>query len=279
MTTLEQTRETKNRRIAAIITAVFWGAVFLFCLFTIVWSPPDPPIPQYGIEVNFGVDEAGDGNIQNRNPANNNQQLEDAKPKDQVAEETNPHTKPVIDPIKPTPVDEKPVDETPKTEDANSPDVRDEKPVVEKKPAQEQKPKSEGNASNQGTGDNNSANNNGNVKGATGDQGKPNGDLNSDALLGSGGAGGSSLSMEGWRWDAKPVVNDASSEVGKLVFEVKIDNEGEIISVKLVYRSLSREVANNYEQAVYDLTFSPLANNTNPAVQTTGRITFVITAK
>jgi periplasmic protein TonB len=278
MTTLEQTRETKNRRIAAVFTTLFWGAVLLFCLFTIVWSPPDPPIPVYGLEVNFGTDDAGFGKVQNRNPANDNKQLDNARPKDEVSEKTTPETKPVIDPIRPTPVDERPVEETPQTQDDNSPDVREEKPV-EKKPVQEQQPKTEGTTSNQGTSDNNSANNNGNVPGAVGDQGKPTGDLNSDALLGSGGAGGASLSMDGWRWDAKPAVNDASSEVGKLVFEVKIDNEGEIISVKLVYRSVSREVANTYEQAVYDLTFSPLPNNTNPAAQTTGRITFVITAK
>jgi periplasmic protein TonB len=279
MTTLEQTRESKNRKIAALFTTFFWGLVLLFCLFTIVWSPPDPPIPVYGLEVNFGTDDAGDGKVQNRNPANNNQQLEDAKPKDDVSEKTVPDSKPVIDPIRPTPVDEKPVEETPTTEDTNSPDVREEKPVEQKKPTPEPKPKSEGSTSNQGTSDQNSANNNGNVKGTVGDQGKPNGDLNSDALLGSGGSGGASLSMDGWRWDAKPVVNDPSNEVGKLTFEVKIDNEGEIISVKLVYRSVSREVANVYEQAVYDLTFSPLANNSNPAAQTTGRITFIITSK
>jgi outer membrane biosynthesis protein TonB len=278
MTTLEHNREAKNRRIAALFTTLFWGLVLLFCLFTIVWSPPDPPIPVYGLEVNFGTDDAGFGKVQNRNPANDNKQLEDARPKDEVSEKTTPETKPVIDPIRPTPVDEQPVEETPQTQDDNSPDVREEKPA-EKKPTQEQKPKTDGNTSNQGTSNNNSANNNGNVPGTLGDQGKPTGDLNSDALLGSGGAGGASLSMDGWRWDAKPTVNDASSEVGKLIFEVKIDNEGEIISVKLVYRSVSREVANAYEQAVYDLTFSPLPNNTNPAAQTTGRITFVITAK
>nr|MCU0450426.1 hypothetical protein [Bernardetiaceae bacterium] len=86
-------------------------------------------------------------------------------------------------------------------------------------------------------------------------------------------------SMTGWRWDAAPQVADNSSDTGTLTFEVKIDDEGEVISVKLVFRSVSREVANLYEKAIWDLTFSPLANNPNPPPSTTGRVTFKITNK
>jgi stress response protein SCP2 len=123
-------------------------------------------------------------------------------------------------------------------------------------------------------------NNNGNKPGTVGDMGNPNGDINADALLGNGGiGGGASLEMAGWVWDEKPIVQDKSSETGKIVFEIKIDEDGEVISVKNVYSTVSRSVANLYEKAVYDLSFSTTIDNAKRAAVTTGKIVFVLKSK
>ena len=112
-----------------------------------------------------------------------------------------------------------------------------------------------------------------------GDKGDPKGTVDSRALYGTyGGGGGPMLDLAGWKWDFEPNPNDTSNENGKIVFEIKIDDMGEIISVRTLEKSVSPSVERIYKNEVESLTFSP-TSSTPPAAVSTGKITFIIRSR
>lgn len=266
-------KEQRNSYIGTVVTTLL---LLLVCFWLVVWSPPDPPIPQYGIEVNFGTSDDGSGQNQSRTPPSNDQSLDQARPQPVTP---NPATQPVIEPVRtPVPTAPTPASEVKAPVQAVTDEAKE--AVVAQQPKASETPKAAtpSSQSDQGTADKNPKSGQGET-GKPGDQGKTTGSVDADALLGAGGKGGASLEMTGWKWDGEPKVNDPTNEVGKIVFEIKIDDAGEVLSVRVVYRDVSRTTADYYERAIRQLTFSP--TNTNAAVSpvTTGRITFLITAK
>lgn len=110
-------------------------------------------------------------------------------------------------------------------------------------------------------------------------QGDKDGTVDSRALYGnSGGGGGSSLNISGWMWDSMPNPKDISSESGKLVFQIVIDNKGNTIRVKTLESSVSPTLEKAYRDEVMKLKFSKTAG-TSVANNTTGIITFIIEAR
>ena len=116
---------------------------------------------------------------------------------------------------------------------------------------------------------------------AAGDEGDPQGTLDSRALYDGtyGGGGGPTLDLTGWIWDFEPNPKDTSNENGRIVFEIKIDDMGEIISVRTLEKTVSPSVERIYKNEVESLTFSPISSNTTPAAVSTGKITFIIRSK
>ncbi|UII19210.1 hypothetical protein [Fulvivirga ligni] len=288
-------QEAKNKRAGLIVAALTHAIVLLICLFILAWEPPDPPRPEYGIMVNFGNSAKGTGDIQPTQPVEETKSDEEAAPEEvpEAAEEQVSEAEPVVEEaqtdvqeVAPTPVSTQP-----------SPDVVPEKKVEQKKPEVKkevvEKPKevtkpaekppvkpSTGANGKSGTNDTPQNSSQGNSTGATGDQGKPEGNLDSRALVGSTWDGsGSSLSMTGWVWDSRPDPKDESSENGRIVFQIKIDDRGEILSITTLERSVSPDVEKKYRAAVQELTFSKTADNTIPAPMSTGTITFNIKSK
>lgn len=96
-----------------------------------------------------------------------------------------------------------------------------------------------------------------------------------------GGSGGSgaSYNITGWAPDSRPSVQDGSDESGRIVFQVKIDDEGRIISVVPLEKTVSPSVVAFYKREVEKLTFSPTSDNTVPKPVSTGTITFIIKSK
>lgn len=273
--------EKQSRQTGLIATVGLHAILLLLFLFVVATSPQESTNLEFGVAVNYGTDNEGYGKVQSYNPANNSEskEVQKAATQQEVKQTQFTENKTV-----------QPETQTDKVKELTTEDK--ESPAVAKEIAKEAKntpqPQIDNNATlNKGTtggtedGKSNKGggNNNGNKEGTVGDMGKPNGDINADALLGNGGTGGgTSLEMSGWVWDEKPAVNDNSADTGKIIFEIKIDEDGEVISVKNIYSTVSRTVANLYEKAVYDLTFSPTNEGMKPAV-TVGKITFVITAK
>ncbi|MDZ7604127.1 MAG: hypothetical protein U5K79_00740 [Cyclobacteriaceae bacterium] len=114
--------------------------------------------------------------------------------------------------------------------------------------------------------------------GQTGDAGNPQGTVDGKALMGTpgGGGGGPTLEISGWRWNSEPKVADRSTENGRIVFEIKVDDNGDIIGVRTLEKTVSPSVEQLYRKEVEKLSFSPTSDNTAPPPLSTGRITFII---
>lgn len=284
--------EQTSKKIGIIATVSIH--ILLLILFILVAaSSNNEEIPlEFGVAVNYGTSDEGFGTQQNYNTPSNNPNNETQKASTQTEVKTTEFVENKVVTPK-TNTETSPVEKQSKADLLTSQDkeatpvpteVKQERPsqTVEKQRTNPTTIITKGNTggtedgkSNQGGG-----NNNGNKEGTVGDMGKTNGDINADALLGNGGTGGgASLEMSGWVWDEKPVVNDKSAETGKIVFEIKIDDDGDVISVKNIYSTVSRSVANLYEKAIYDLTFSPTIDNGVKSSVTTGKIVFIIKSR
>lgn len=301
-------QEKKSRQTAMFVSITLHVALLLLFFFLMAWRAPDPPLPEYGIELNFGVDDAGSGNVQTTSPASN-APVAEARPDPPASQpqpvETEPEPEPEIIPdetIDDVPVVKPAETPSPVVVKKEQPKKQPEKPVEKPKEKQpEKKPeakpvektpekpkvnndalmtsKTDGGGGKTGTGDKPSGNNNGDKPGTVGDQGNPQGKLDAKALYGTPGGGGgtgASYSMRGWMWDSKPTVVDNSTESGRIVFQVKIDDEGQIMSVTTVEKTVSPVVEALYKREVEKLTFSPTSENSVPAPTSTGTITFIL---
>jgi periplasmic protein TonB len=331
-------QEKKNKRAGVIISGIFHGILLIIFIFLIAWRPPNPPLPEYGIELNFGLDQQGSGDIQRLNPQRVSQSEEDARPeppkaqaeqqseqepvptKTQAAAETKPVEAPKPEPksepvktIQPevtqkeasVKVDEK---SAPKQEETKEIKKVEEKPVTPPKEVVKEEvktvteaskttpPKTEevkketqtqttttgtGGGGQTGTTSTAKANNQGDDKNITGDKGNPQGSVDARALYGTqgGGGDGASLDLAGWAWDFLPKPKDESSESGRIVFEIKIDDRGYIQSIRTLEKTVSPAVEKIYRQEVERLTFSKTSSNTRPAPISTGKITFIIRSR
>lgn len=90
---------------------------------------------------------------------------------------------------------------------------------------------------------------------------------------------GALLELVGWIWDNVPQPQDHTSETGKLVFEIRVDDLGEVIAVKTIEKTVSPLVEQIYQEALAKLSFSKTTENAAYAPISTGKVTFIIQAK
>ena len=255
-----------HRREALIGTLVVHGLLLLLFIF-MVFKGPNPPLAALGggdgVELNYGLDPAGSGDIQSMAPANASRNREDSRPPvaspdpqpRPVATATPDPTPPSQEKIITSEADESPVSaavvETPTP-------AKEEVKVIPKAPrkvAVAFSPK--GSATGGGNGVNGTSNaptgnSNGDRPGTVGDQGDPNGSLDAKALYGNGGDGdgsgrgrgrgvgdGNGLEMSGWRFDSTPNVSAVDDESGVVRFKIKISADGEVESVTKVSGNVS----------------------------------------
>jgi hypothetical protein len=136
-------------------------------------------------------------------------------------------------------------------------------------------------ADNTGTSDTDLGNNQGNAENQVGDAGTQQGSINADAILGGGSGGGAQLSLDGWKWDAPPQVNDGSAETGMVTIRFKIDDEGTVVNAVIASGyTVTPRVAEFYRQYVeQDMSFSPKDNTGKVASYTLGSITFILKSR
>jgi len=304
--------EKKNRRIGIGVSIGFHGLILFLFFLIMAWREPDPPVPEYGIELNFGLDDVGAGNIQPEEPAaaspaaeeqiTEEEELIDEPAENIPAEETPVQQDQTVqeeailqdsemedspDIIEPANTQTEPVDEPEKVEEIA--EEQNVEPEVEDKIVEEQVVARNDNVTEtiengQGTAEDQAGEaetaSHGDNADVTGDEGDPQGTLDSRALYGTyGGGGGPLLELTGWIWDFEPDPDDTSNENGRIVFEIKIDDMGEIISVRTLETTVSPAVERIYKTEVESLTFSPVSTNTMPAAVSTGKITFIIRSK
>lgn len=256
--------------------------------------PPNPPLSDYGVAVNFGYDEQGFGDVQSYDPAPQGETPDagaetpnnDPTPAQEnvtpPVEETEDNTM-TTEEDSPVEIPEKP---KPKEEPKPKPEPVKPKPEPEKpKLTQEQirnmeyggggtKPGQPG-GSQRGGG----SGNEGNDPGKVGNKGNPGGSLDNLNYEGTPGRGGSGarLDMAGWRWALKPNINDETDETGKIVFEIQVDEEGELVNIKTVERTVSPAVERACRAALEKTSFERTAAGSAASIST-GRVTFIIRA-
>lgn len=202
--------EKKPKIISAGITAAFMLVVVLVLL-SFGYDPPDPPIPEEGVEVNVGDADFGSGD----DPQPSSQQtgyVPPASNNNQVVTQNTESTTPM--PSNPTP-------SRPSTQ-----------PVPQQEQPTETKPKEpEINKNALFTGRRNNGGSGQGSQGVTegqGNQGKPNGSETSSNYSGNGGGNGT-YSLAGRTNVSLPKPNYSTNQQGKIVVKIVVNQQGRVI--------------------------------------------------
>ena len=193
-----------NRIISALVTAALM-AVVVAVLLAFGYDPPDPPIPEEGVEVNLGNSDFGSG--------------DDPHPASTAA--------PTVAPASPSRVATQNVDPTPNL-GSNTNNGNTVKPVAEQPKVENKEPEINRNALFPGRRNNQSGNGSQGVAGGTGDQGRPNGNPNSNNYTGNGGGNGLNYSLAGRSNVALPKPQYNSNQQGRVVVRIWVDQQGHV---------------------------------------------------
>lgn len=302
----------KDRKIKAGVTTVAINAlILLIMIFAAAWQTPGSGPGDYpGIEVNLGYDDQGSGNIEPATPIGQEEAISNENPPadpevdesqpetaapEAVAEETKTTT-PVEEAILTDPnsdveikedAKEKPVEKTVEKESPVIPDKPVDKPL--EKPVE--KPKLDNRAVYQGKNSNTStpgagdakqgtAGNQGDDVGKEGNKGVPGGTEGAAVYKGrpGGGDGGTGLDLAGWDWDYIPKPNIPDNQTGRIVFEIEVDENGELIRYRKESGTVTAAAERACIEAIQKLTFTKKSGAKVPQISK-GRITFVIRAQ
>ena len=260
----------KQKNIKAFgLTVFITGGLFLF-LFLVSWTIPAPPVVPVdeGIEVNLGNSETGFGTVPPQIPGDLSAAQEtnvNPPPTTQAAAETNPEVANNNEPDAPV------VHTSPKPEVKKNPSSTDNteakntnnKPVVST-PPKVVKPKAvySGGKSTSTGGNNadsyNKAKDQG-IAGGKGDQGKPNGNPNSDSYTGNGGKGNGGVNissgLEGRRISSSARFEDTYQYGGKVIVNVTVDENGNVTAASIRQGSAFPDI-NIAVKRAYQLKFS-----------------------
>ncbi|MFK7952563.1 MAG: hypothetical protein AB8B73_06925 [Ekhidna sp.] len=291
-------KDERNKRIGWIAAVAINLVLLIFFYFLIAWKAPNPPIPEYGIELGFATSA---GATSSTPPPETE---EETLIEDEVLEETEPlPTEEIVVPenaeqienesetvtdiaeeavvedvespveveetvsepveYEPTSLVEEKEKETDDSESMDQPLQETPSEEVVEKPVEEIVEEPE-------TGD-----------GQGEDEEEP--AIDQRAIYGSQGKSegtneGASLSLAGWVWDFKPKPDDTSDQTGKIVYKIVVDSDGYLVKIDVATSTVSPTVERKYRQAVEKLTFSKTVDN-NAAALSTGTITFIITSK
>jgi protein TonB len=292
---MSEIERNKDKRIGWAVSASIHALIVLLFFLINAWTAPDPPLPEYGIELNFGIEEAGSGFEQPVTQPTPPTVEEQGEPEEQIVEEQEEVV--VEEQPDPEPVENTAVEELPDSQQEDSPVETKpaevpkqatkpvEKEVKETKPAtksSEQPPKEVPKVEeNKPTLDNRaimkSSSSQGSNTSQAGDEGNLKGNPDSRNQLGphGGGQNGPTLNLlgGGWEFDTEPVVIDDITRNGKVVFNIEVNADGDVTIVGQPKEStVSPQVLTRYRDAVASLTLKA-KNNPKP---TTGTITFII---
>jgi len=277
---MESKQEQKNKRIAVATSIGVHMALLVVLMFTVAWRAPNPPLPEYGIELNFGMDMQGSGEVQPEEPVGDNADQQDegsSDPEPDEAKEATPAEPDVVTKQESPVVVEKKEEVKP----AEKPE-----PKQEEKKVEPVKPKEEVKTVYKPTTDNKTTvakegktGSQGDDQGKTGDKGNPQGSLDAKALYGKqgGGDGGPSVELSGFKWGEIKVKDVPDDATGKYVFEIKVNREGQIESIKPLLRGTSLEAEEILKSVIEKIEFT--ATGSNLPELSTGKITFVIRSR
>jgi periplasmic protein TonB len=293
---MSEQQEKKNKRIA-LFTSIGIHALLLIAFFLMMaWRAPNPPLPEYGIELNFGMDQTGGGEIQPETspgtPEQNNapqeeEKVESTQPKEQVKEEvvTEKAVEPVVSKIESPVVVKEEKKEQPK--EVVKEKVVETKPKVTPKEEVKKEDKKEVTVTEEkGTdakkGDPTTSQ--GDDAGKQGDKGNPEGKLDAKALYGNQGGGangdkGFGLSMSGWAWASEPRIPTLpDNEDGRIEFEIECDDNGDIVGITTLQRGLSPRAEQLLKAEIMRNSLMKTSSGDAPA-RSKGRVVFILKTK
>ncbi|BDD04081.1 hypothetical protein [Aureibacter tunicatorum] len=297
--------QKKNERKSAVITFVITSLILLLVWYIKVWEAPDPPLPVYGIEMSFGFTETGQGNKSPEKPVTEAaaksevveeiiEELDNSETVEEVVEETalaenveaqqsedisdvEDLTSEVEEIVETVEDDSDSSVEEVESSASNSSEAVQE--VVEEQPKSSNSTKPALTYPSQETADAEEGNGNDNTPGAVGNEESKKNEkkpLLYSKHSGNGNMSGASLDLSGWNWDFEPKPDDNSPENGKVVFQIKIDDSGEVISVITLEKTVSSAVEQIYKREVESLTFSQTEGQGIAPPVSVGKITFII---
>lgn len=283
----EGERDRKNRRIGLWVAAGVHSGMLLVLFFMVAWREPDPPLPEYGIELNFGLDDQGSGEVQPEQPVGDEGQSEET-----MASESAQAEAPETSDPKEEAVTEKPVEAVSKTEspvtvkEVSKPTTpaRESAKPASAPPSKEtaQQPKEE--TSTKPTAEDASRKgqdgSHGDDQDKTGDKGSEQGTLDAKALYGTPGGGGGgtgmNLQMTGWTWADDPTIPQLpDNENGKIVFDIECDENGDITAIKTIERTLSPKAEQLLKDMIRKNSLVRTSGGKVPE-RSTGRFVFVL---
>jgi len=260
----------RNKNLKALVYTV--GVISaLFLLFILMsWSIPviPPPLVDTGIEVNLGNSDMGLGDVPPQipgEPAEEQQTNFNPPPSQQAQAETEPevaentekdapviHTSPKAEKKK----DIAPVNNTTKKTTAKT--VTNPTPTPPKPKAVYAGGKSTSNSGNNADSYNKSTNQG--VAGGSGDQGRPNGNINSDSYTGNGGTGTGGINitggLQGRRIASSARFQDAYKYGGKVAVDVTVDENGTVTNARVKPGSPFADLNSIAVKRAYQLKFN-----------------------
>ena len=259
---------TKGQRIAKISTTAYVVLCCLF-LFTLKCEQPEE-INNMGILINLGAMETG--MVEDNTPTAENIEVEKEVVNEEVIEESSsPNeieavTQDVV--AAPTTATEEPAAD-PSINSSNTETSESEVEVIPEPVVDENALFSGTNNPNQGIGN------------IAGDQGNPNGSLESDIygdIAGSGFSGsGDGASLMGRGLVSKPIFNNPTNEFGKVVIKITVNKQGKVIKADLVslYSTNTSQALVSYAmQEAYKFKFNNVAGEEGARDNQVGKIIY-----
>jgi protein TonB len=287
--------EARNNRIGVMTSLGIHGILVLIFVSLMAWRAPNPPNPEFGIELNFGMDEQGSGEVQPQTDVGKEtkQIAEEVKetPSESQLEEVKTESKEEVKDASDKTADkldsklESPVTVKEEKKEVKTDKKKKEKPVEKKKQEKllaefkkEDNKETANDASKKGD-----AGNQGDDQKKTGDKGSEEGKLDAKALYGTPGGGGGGdglgLAMSGWVWAKEPKVPELpDNENGKVVFEIECDENGDIIGITTIERSLSPRSEQLLKEEIRKNSLQKISDGKAPE-RSKGRIIFILKTK
>lgn len=208
--------ENRYRVISAVLTTVIMAVVVVICL-AFGYMPPDPPIPEEGVEVNLGNSETGFGESQQIDGSTQSASAPASSAEEDLSSQSTEES--VALPTKTNTKTSKTQQEQPK--EATKQETKPAEPVIN----QNALFKKRGDGNNNGGSEGNTA--------GSGNMGSKDGNPNASGYNGnSGGGKGVSFSLVGRGKVSLPEPAYNSEAQGKIVIQIYVDRKGNVIAAE-----------------------------------------------
>lgn len=220
---MNSTRDKKDHRdsILALTATFLFAALTVAVLLTFGLYRTFPPPPEYGMEVNLGYMDEGDGDLQAFDPSTGSVEPQEAsvvEPETEEVVSTADEEAPAIVKKDKEPERKKPTQAMTEKPREKVEEAKPEEPVINPMALYPGKRKG-GEASAQGD------------TGKPGDKGNPAGDVNGQGYAGSGGSGGISFSLNGRTLMSLVKPDYDSEEEGVVVVRIWVNRNGAVTRV------------------------------------------------